>query len=149
MSDLTFKIMSGSPGLIITDIPTVSLPSKEEIVSDMQGEEEEQMFYNLEERRKSGQVKGKDFLSLLAFVACHQLCLPEFFLISITLVPLQTPAFLPFPTQAYLEARICYNDQDMNPGPFLRWTVNLDRSHSCSVLIEVRFYFRCLRATKQ
>lgn len=59
MSDLTFKIMSGSPGLIITDIPTVSLPSKEEIVSDMQGEEEEQMFYNLEERRKSGQVKGK------------------------------------------------------------------------------------------
>lgn len=39
MSDLTFKIMSGSPGLITTDIPTVSLPFKEEIVSDIQGEE--------------------------------------------------------------------------------------------------------------
>lgn len=39
MNDLTFKIMSGSPGLIITDIPTVSLRSKEEIVSDIQEEE--------------------------------------------------------------------------------------------------------------
>lgn len=51
--------MSGSPGLIRTDIPTASLRSKEEIVSDIQGEEQEQMFHDLEERRKSGQAKGK------------------------------------------------------------------------------------------
>lgn len=87
MSDLTFKIMSGSPGLIIQTYQLLAFHLKRKLFPISKRRIGTDVPQSRGKKEVGTSKREKTSLACLFPFACHQLCLPEFFLISVTLVP--------------------------------------------------------------